>query len=228
VLAISNYEHVLFSGSRDCERPRYIAQGKSTVYEADSNQVEKTLNVRQRTFAVAKKGDRQSILRTGYLGPRVAFINAAKGLAFISHIDGKICGLKSMAEQLKRQADGDLQGFSLYLTTNYTFTLRILAFVVIAICRCRQHELSAFDAIFFISASAVAQIYWIERVRFKTWKVVPKNRWQVSGRVEVVVDASATTGPDKPRKKSLLSEVSKVRYRYPHCWCAEMKPVSRD
>jgi len=206
------------------------------VCDSKSHQAGTPLNVKQRTFAIAKKGDLKTVLRTGYIGPCVAFygINVDKGVAFMSHIDGKICGLKSMVEQLKHEADGDLQGFSLYLTTNHTFTLRILALVAIATFLMQWPATCVFDALLVFAMTlyfcfgSVVQVYWIARIRFKTWKVVPEIPNQIFGRVEILIDASSTTGPDKPREESLSKKESKNLYRFPHCWWADMKPVSRD
>jgi len=203
-----------------------------------SYQEQKTLNVRQRQFAIAKEGDGKRVLRTGFLGPCVAFygVNASKGVAFMSHVDGKICGLKTLVEQLKHDADGDLRGFSLFLTTNYTFTLRIIALVLIAVLLWVYGTGPWWlSALFFLMPAAfcfasIAQIYWLARIRFKTWKVLLNNPWQVSGRVEVSIDASSKTGPNNPIKESRSEDDSKDLFGSApaYYWCAEMKPVPRD
>lgn len=205
------------------------------MLETDGDLEEKTLNVRQGTFAVCKKGDRKSILRTGFIGPCVAFygINADKGVAFMSHIDGKIFGLKAMVERLDRDAEGDLHGFSLYLTTNYTFTLRILVLALASILLSQLDQLAVLDGLLIVGIlyfffGSVVQVYLLAVVRFGTWKVVPKNPWQVSGRVEALIDASSTTGPAKPCKDSLPFNESRKRYRSTYSWLAEMKSTSRD
>jgi hypothetical protein len=63
--------------------------------ETEQEREHRTYNVRQRTFAVTTKRDRLSRLRTGYLGPCVAFygLHAGKGVAFVSHVDGNLRGI---------------------------------------------------------------------------------------------------------------------------------------
>lgn len=207
--------------------------------DMSSKQEEKTLNVRQRQYAIAKRGDSQSVLRTGYLGPCVAFygVNPSKGVAFMSHVDGKVSGLKAMVEQLKLHVDGDLEGFSLYITTNFTCTLRIiLLFAAVYFLYAGWHSdwwlvwFIGFLGGAFLCFGSIAQIYWVASVRFHTLKVRLNNPWQFSGRVEVSIDASAKTWPSTPIKESRSQSASEALFgpAHAHYWFSEMKPVPRD
>lgn len=219
-----------------------LAKCRTTKKKMDNNQVKTTLDVKERTFAIAKKGERKTILRSGYLGPCVAFygINAHKGVAFMSHVDGNIYGMKRMVEQLELEADGDLKGFSLYLTTNYTLAVRviglacIIAFIIIwwllndVSALVLTTAVLAFWLYFFFSS--IVQIYCLARIRFKTWNVVPDTPLQFCGRVEVSVDVFSTNGPSKAHREALPEKESKPLYEpmTEHVWWQGMKPMPKD
>lgn len=191
----------------------------------DSDKAQRTHDVRQRTFAVARKFDPKTILRTGFLGPCVAFygINPNKGVVFMSHIDGRVCGLESMVDELKHAADGDIQGFNLYLTTNYTFSLRLVVLALLALVASLLPGPDAylfsgiFSVFFYLFFGSIIQIYIFSLYWFRTWKVLPKNPFQLFGRVEVSVDACSVIGPGEPRQDMLAD--SKARYKAHSGFC---------
>ena len=199
---------------------------------------DKVLNVKQRTFAVAKRDDRQSVLRTGNLGPCVAFygIDRTRGIAFMSHVDGKTLGLNLMAKRLLAEAEGDLSGFELYITTNYTLTLRMVGLVVL-ICICLSLidkwqlliAAIALGAVFchlFFTSMALAYIF--ARIWFKTWKIALRMPKQFQGQIEVEVDATSSIGPDVPRRDTLSAKEREAQYGPPHSWFKNMRQVERE
>ncbi len=97
-----------------------------TVESTDSLEA-RTLNVRQGAFAIATTQDTLNRLRTGNLGPCVAFygINRRAGVTFMSHVDGNLCGFRALEDRLSSATNGDLESFALYATTNYTMTARL-------------------------------------------------------------------------------------------------------
>lgn len=87
-----------------------------------------TLNVRQRQFAIGKRGSSVSTVDTAYLGPRIAFygVDAERGLVFLSHLDFHAVGLDRLISDLKEHTEGDLSGFEVYLTTGMSWWFRLL------------------------------------------------------------------------------------------------------
>jgi len=174
-------------------------------------------------FAVTTKQEELSILRTGFLGPCVAFygINEKKGIAFMSHVDANLFGMGGLRDRLKEVAEGDLDGFSLYVTTNYTLTIRVISLILV----CTSFRfvplagwLAALAFVVMFSFASLIQIYVFSAITFKTLCVKPRTPFQIWGRVEVTVDAASKVGPDKPRKEVISTDESKDRYGPTHCW----------
>jgi hypothetical protein len=71
-----------------------ILSGVLDSKSSDRQREERTLNVRQGAFAIVKRTDTLSLLRTGNLGPCVALcgVNERAGVVFMSHVDGNLCG----------------------------------------------------------------------------------------------------------------------------------------
>ncbi|MEX3845588.1 hypothetical protein [Paraburkholderia sp. BR10882] len=211
--------------------------------ETEQNREERTYNVRQRTFAVTNKENRLSVLRTGYLGPCVAFygIHTEKGVAFMSHVDGNLRGIDDLAARLKEETNGDLAGFSLYLSTNYTLLARffvlaaiLLYFTAVAIVRGVDSLLGYFGwaavllACWWYCFRSVFAINRYAHKTFRKWWVKPNNPWQIMGRVEVSVDSTSRGEPDRARKETLWLAQSVGRYGPPPDWFSGQRDATTD
>ena len=215
-------------------------------YETDSNAEQRTINVNQHTYAIARASDRKNILRTGNLRPCIAFygIHHGHGVAFMSHIDGKICGIDAMVRTLDEMTGGDLEKFSLYFTTNYTIWLRIAVLIAAIVSPVWLQRIPGDHAIFFGGLLLLAlgflwvsmvQILWCAWFRFNTWKVIPKMKFSFLGAIEASIDASQWSQSDtssggqaaQARIDPLGGAASKLAYDTlkGHSWHAPMREV---
>lgn len=164
------------------------------------------------------KRDPKPVLRTGYIGPCVAFygVNPDKGIAFMSHIDGNIVGLQEMSKQLDKASNKDLKGFFLFATSNYSWPLR-LAILLLPVLGHFIGLISAAEAAVLIGISALylfwslALVYLYALCVFKTARVKTRIPLLCAGRLEVEVDASKAE-PSRPIKDSLSKADSKDLY----------------
>lgn len=150
----------------------------------------KTFNVKQRSFCViTKHSEFPILLRTGYIGPCVAFygFNERQGVAFMAHIDGNVRGVGKLMERLKEAANGDLEGFSLYAATNWS--------------------------LIWLSSVSLISIMLIAAIGFKASRIKLNNRFLLWGRIEVSVDTAH--GPGQTCKELISSKESIVRYAPP-------------
>lgn len=190
----------------------------------------KTLNVPQGRFDVVVKQGEKTILRTGNIGPCVAFSghNSTKGVAFMAHVDGKVWGLGRMLEVARANNDGSLRGYKLYLTTNYTFTLRLcllLASFGALVGWPSAGTAGILSTVLLFGFASILQIYAYSLFRFKTLNIRWITPCQVRGTVEVRLDVNSDCPPQACREK-LPVEQKKERYgasyRY---WDPVMRPA---
>lgn len=183
-------------------------------------------------FAVTTSQDKLSVLRTGNIGPCVAFfgINERSGVAFMSHVDGNLYGIGAMRDRLKEATNNDLDGFSLYFTTNYTLIAR-LAFLTFSIFIYITFSLNCVTitmlgaGVYFLFGSLL-QIFLFSAMVFKTVCVRPWNPWQFRGRVEITVDAASTKGPGTPLEETITKAESKERYGRSVCWLSGQREAT--
>lgn len=200
---------------------------------SNSSQEENIFDVRQRTFSVTTAGDKKNVLRTGYIGPCVAFYGRHKDnkVVFMSHVDGNIFGYKNLEAKLKSLTNENLEGFSLYATTNYTISLRIFVILVSALIVFSSAE-KFFSSLIFLVAlgfmfGSLIQIYLFSILRFKKSQFRLQRRCQPHGRITVSIDAASEDDPS-PNKEPIEPEESKKLYgpESGHCWLSGQKEIT--
>lgn len=201
-----------------------------TVELTDSLEA-RTLNVRQGAFAIATKQDTLNRLRTGNLGPCVAFygINRRAGVTFMSHVDGNLCGFRALEDRLSSATNGDLESFALYATTNYTMTARLGCLALV----CAAYPwlplwlwLGLIAVVVGFGCASLLQIYIFARRAFGTWRVKLCTPLQFSGRVEVSLDAASSGGPSVPQRETVSRDESERRYGRLHCWVSGQRELN--
>lgn len=152
----------------------------------------------------------------------------------MSHVDGKTAGLDLMAKQLLEETKGDLSGFELYVTTNYTWELRVIGLIAIIWFMLSRADISEFwgtaivlGLFYYFFFGSATFIYIFARKWFNTWRVILRMPRQLWGCVEVEVDAASTTGPTHPRRDTLSTEERERRYGATSSWFKKMKPSER-
>lgn len=189
-------------------------------------------NVPERTFAVTTKDNPKHILRTGNIGPCVAFYGFNQnGVAFMSHLDGMFKNSSGLTMRLNELTQNDLSGFSLYFTTNYFLAVRFLVLLLTLGSYPYLHvglwaTLLLFVLIFGFWSIALVYIY--SYVTFKTLRVQPKEPHGIWCRVEVSVDAGAKNG-------NILRDSSQKErdpcYAVPNVWVfryVDCSPPTKD
>lgn len=190
----------------------------------------KTLDVPQGCFDVVFKRGEKSILRTGNIGPCVAFsgVNSIEGVAFLAHVDGKVWGLGRMLKVASTHSNGSLQGYRLYLTTNYTFTLRLgLLLASLGGLVVWPSVFAAVILCFIIvfGFTSILQIYAYALFRFKTLNICWITPWQVRGTVEVWLEVDSGS-PPQARWEDLPAEQKQERYGTSYSfWDPVMRPA---
>lgn len=199
---------------------------------------EKVLNLRQRHFAVVRKSDRKSILRTGYIGTCVAFygINRSKGVAFMAHIDGQIRGLEALIVELTSAADGDLEGFEIAMASNMKYWPRVSAVIVGIVVTCYPFwggPIWLLCIVFFVAAA-----FWLYfcfgslflTYRFsRRWFTTTPIEWKAMDKcfrcVEVEVNSASNDKLAEPAPDRMTAKKSKETYGPPeeHWWHSKMK-----
>lgn len=192
---------------------------------------QKTLDVPQGCFDIAVTRGEKSILRTGNIGPCVAFcgLNSTKGVAFMAHVDGKVWGLGRMLEVARASNDGSLRGYSLFLTTNYTFSLRLgvlLASLIWLVVSRDTLAAGILSGVLLLGFSSIFQIYVYALFRFKTLNIRWITPWQFKGTVKVILDVDSGAPPLACRE-NLPVEQKKERYgpSYRFFWDPVMRPA---
>lgn len=181
-------------------------------------------HVPQRTFVVAPGTDEFG-LKTGYLGPCVAFYgrNRTNGVSFMAHIDGSLAGIDSLTTQLQKESCNRLQDFDLYVCSNYTLWLRFFALmapIAWAVSLWSQGSCvtgAAIGLAVAIGDFSFTSLIKICRYSKKTFDKYPRPcmPWQVCGRVEVESDPNSPTGFSKPKREHESSIVTKFLYAIP-------------
>lgn len=191
----------------------------------------KTLDVPQGCFDIAVKRGEKSILRTGNIGPCVAFCghNSKKGVAFMAHVDGKVWGLGRMLEVARASNDGSLRGYSLFLTTNYTFSLRLSVLLASLSWLVVSPDILAAGiliGVLLFGFGSIFQIYLYALLRFKTLNIRWITPWQFRGTVEVRLDVDSGAAP-QARREILPVEQKEARYgpSYRFFWDPVMRPA---
>lgn len=190
-------------------------------------------DVRQRTFAVTTKTSRKHILRTGYIGPCVAFYGVNdKGVAFMAHLDGSIGDSHLLTARLMHETKKDLSGFSLYFTTNYFLLVRLTALAMI-VCSYKffpSLNLCIWLALLACAADwcfrSIALVYLYSYRTFKTVRVMPREPDGFGFRVEVSVDAALKSGPARPSIEKISGKESFKNYRPPNNKKRELTDLS--
>jgi hypothetical protein len=152
----------------------------------------------------------------------------------MSHVDGNLRGIEPLAARLIKATEGDLNGFSLYLTTNYTLTLRFfLLFATTALLHW-VHGVATFFAwlglLVCVAWFGFGSLFAICRYACRTFGkcVTPDTPLQLWGRVEVTVDAASKVGPDTAREETLPIARSIDRYGPPPGWRAGQRDATPD
>ncbi|WP_413216058.1 hypothetical protein [Paraburkholderia kururiensis] len=149
----------------------------------------------------------------------------------MSHVDGNLCGFRALAERLAKETGGDIAGFSLYFTTNYTISARVVALALAcASFRWLPATISCglLAVVLGFGFASLIQIYIFALRTFNTWRVKPRMRFQLGGRVEITVDSASTTGPERPQRETIPTAESIGRYGPAYCWLSgqrEMAPT---
>ncbi|WP_199545393.1 hypothetical protein [Paraburkholderia kururiensis] len=134
-----------------------------------------------------------------------------------------------MAERLAKETGGDLAGFSLYFTTNYTMSARLVALLLACVSfRWLPAVISCGlpAVVLGFGFASLIHIFIFAQRTFNTWSVTPRTRWQLTGRVEVTVDAASTAGPEMPQRETIPSAESIRRYGPTYCWLSGQKEMA--
>ncbi|WP_413460458.1 hypothetical protein [Herbaspirillum huttiense] len=185
-------------------------------------------HVLERTFVVTTAAD-DFKLKTGYLGPCVAFYGRHKraDVSFMAHIDGYFAGMDELTAQLRHASDDQLASFDLYFCSNYTLPLRFILLILSVVCAafawCQSSSGSvAFPMLVTGLALVVAQFFFFSIVKICYYSkrhfgklpqaCMPRQIW---GRVEVQSNPNSPTGFDAPRKEWDSPSVTAVTYAVP-------------
>ena len=181
-------------------------------------------HVPQRTFVVAPATDKFG-LKTGYLGPCVAFYgrNKTNGVSFMAHIDGSLAGIDGLTTQLQEESSNILKDFDLYVCSNYTLPLRVFTLVVaIAVAARSWSQGDCWTVAFIALAFSIGYFNFVSLIKIaryskKTFGKYPCPRMpcQCWGRVEVESDPNSPTGFKKPKREKESSIVTKFLYAVP-------------
>jgi hypothetical protein len=200
------------------------------IIDNDVNEIE--LNVRQREFAVTNGDNQAVILCTGNIGPCVAFYGRhnKKKVAFMSHVDLNIRGYKNLAAKLKELTNDDLEGFSLYATTNYTITLRVI-FLIFSIVWLMFFPEKLFALLMFVGTlslgfGSLALVYFFSISHFTRPQFKLLTPCQLFGKVSVSINSESDEEPRLTKEIPKLKKDNKEKFGPRHRWCDGQREVN--
>ena len=147
----------------------------------------------------------------------------------MSHVDGNFLGFKSLASKLKELTNEDLEGFSLYITANYTLILRIIitALFMMNLIFSADKIVSFFAllVVLYFFWGSLVMVYIFALTKFKKPLIKFQLPRQVYGRVTISISTTSESEP-RPSKETLNTEKSKELFGPKSCWIRGLKEVT--